>query len=237
MLSVFKKDFLSYFRTPVGYVYMAMFLAVNGGVFSLFTLQKADGEINTYFTVMVFALVVLIPFLTMKAFADEKKTKTEQLLLTSPVSLGGIVFGKFLAAYAVFAGTFLISCINFSSLYKFAAEDQPQTGVIVGSCIAMLLVGAAFISIGIFVSALTENQLIAALGSIAIMVLFLVLSLLNSYIPFEWLRKVLNWVSIYSRFSNFTYGAFDFSAVLYYASISFVFLFLTVRVYEKRRWA
>ena len=238
MLAVFKRDFVSYFTTPAGYVFMAVFLAVNGGVFSLFTLQEGvDSSVSSYFTTMVFALIVVIPLLTMKTFSEEKRQKTEQLLMTSPVSLGGMVFGKFLAAYALFAGTFLIGCLNYTTLYRFAAEDKPNTASLAGSTIALLLLGAAFVAVGIFVSSLTENQIVAAVGTMALMGLLLVLSMLNSYIPFPWLREALSWLSVYSRFSNFTYGIFDFAAVLYYASICFVFLFLTVRIYEKRRWA
>jgi len=238
MLAVFKRDFVSYFTTPIGYVFMAIFLAVNGGVFSMFTLQAGiDSDVNGYFTTMIFALMIVIPLLTMKSFSEEKKQKTEQLLMTSPVSLGGMVFGKFLAAYAVFAGTFLLGCFNFTALYKFYAEDKPNGASLVGSTIAVLLIGAAFVAIGLFVSSLTENQFISAIGTIAIMGSFLVVGLLNAYIPFAWLREVLSWLSIYSRFGNFTYGIFDFNAILYYSSISFVFLFLTVRIYEKRRWA
>ncbi len=244
MFAIFKRDLWSYFTTPVGYVYMAIFLAVNGGVFSMFTLQEgADSSVSTYFTTMVFALIILIPLLTMKTFSEEKKLKTEQLLMTSPVSLGGMVFGKFLAAYTVFAGTFLIGCINFTALFDYGPKNYEGTAseyngaVLVGSVIAILLVGAAFVSIGLFISAMTENQVISAIGTIAVMGLFLVVSMLNSYIPFAPVREVLSWLSIYSRFVNFTYGIFDFNAILYYCSISFVFLFLTVRVYEKRRWA
>ncbi len=238
MLAVFKRDLVSYFTTPIGYVFMAIFLAVNGGVFSLFTLQAGvDSNVSTYFTTMIFALIIVIPLLTMKAFSEEKKQKTEQLLMTAPVSLGGMVFGKFLAAYTVFAGTFLLGCINFTTLYKFYAEDKPNGASLFGSVIAVLLIGAAFVAIGLFVSSLTENQIIAAIGTIALMGSFLVLGMLNSYIPFAPVREMLSWLSVYSRFANFTYGIFDFNALLYYASISFVFLFLTVRIYEKRRWA
>ncbi len=238
MLAVFKRDFVSYFTTPAGYVFMAVFLAVNGGVFSLFTLQEGvDSSVSSYFTTMIFALIVVIPLLTMKTFSEEKRQKTEQLLMTSPVSLGGMVFGKFLAAYALFAGTFLIGCLNYTTLYRFAAEDKPNTASLAGSTIALLLLGAAFVAVGLFVSSLTENQIVAAVGTMALIGLLLVLSMLNSYIPFPWLREALSWLSVYSRFSNFTYGIFDFAAVLYYASICFVFLFLTVRIYEKRRWA
>ena len=237
MFAVFKREFLSYFKTPAGYVFMAMFLAVNGGVFSIFTLQAQDGDLSSYFMTMTFAFVVLIPILTMKSFSEERKTKTEQLLLTSPTTLGGIVFGKFLAALTLLVLTYLVGCVNYTALYKFAAEDKPNTAAIVGCSVALILIGAAFIAIGIFVSALTENQLISALGTMGIMVLFLVVGMLNQYIPYNWLKTALSWLSIYSRFSNFTYGIFDFAAVLYYVSISFVFLFLTVRIYERRRWA
>ncbi|MBP5256655.1 MAG: ABC transporter permease subunit [Clostridia bacterium] len=237
MLAVFKRDLFAYFRTPVGYVFVAAFLAANGGIFSMNTLLEHSGDISSYFTMIIFVAALLLPFLTMKLFAEERRMKTDQLILVSPSTLGGIVFGKFLAAFTVFFGTVLVGCINFGSLSRFAAEDQPNGAVIFGSVIALLLVGAAFIAVGIFVSSLTENQLIAAIGSIGISVLFLVIGMLNSVIPVAWLKEVLSWVSIFSRFGNFAHGVFDFTAVLYYASICFVFLFLTVRICEKRRRA
>ena len=237
MLAVFKRDLVSYFTTPIGYVFMAIFLAVNGGVFSMTTLQMGtDSSMSSYFSMMIFFLIVLIPILTMKTFSEEKKQKTEQLLLTSPVSIGGMVFGKFLSAYVIFAGTFLLGCLNFIALDRFSTYG-PSWATIFGSVFAVLLLGAAFVAVGIFVSSLTENQIVAVIGTVAVMAVFLVLDLLNSYIPFAPVREVLSWLSIHSRFSNFTYAIFDFSALLYYISVTFVFLFLTVRIYEKRRWA
>lgn len=237
MLAVFKRDLLSYFTTPVGYVFMAIFLAVNGGVFSMMTLQMGtESSIDSYFSTIMLLFVIVIPILTMKTFSEEKKQKTEQLLMTSPVSIGGMVFGKFLAAYVIFAGTFLLGCFNFVAIDRFAA-DPPNWPSIIGSILAMLLLGMAFVAIGVFVSALTENQLVAIIATAGLMGLFLVLGMLNSYIPFAPVREVLNWLSVYSRFYNFTYAILDFAALLYYLSITFVFLFLTVRIYEKRRWA
>lgn len=237
MLAVFKRDLISYFTTPIGYVFMAIFLAVNGGVFSMTTLQMGtESSMSSYFSMMILFLIVLIPILTMKSFSEEKKQKTEQLLLTSPVSIGGMVFGKFLSAYVIFAGTFLLGCFNFIALDRFSVYG-PSWPTIIGSVIAVLLLGASFVAIGIFISSLTENQLIAIIGTVAVMALFLVMDLLNSYIPFAPVREVLSWLSIHSRFTNFTYAIFDFSALLYYLSVTFVFLFLTVRIYEKRRWA
>ncbi len=244
MFAVYKRELHSYFTTPVGYVYMAIFLAINGGLFSMFTLQAGENSsLTTYFTALIFSLIVLIPILTMKSFSEEKKTKTEQLLLTAPISLWSIVLGKFLASFTVFTGTYFVGCINFTALYEYGPKNYTGTeselngAVIAGSVIAVILVGAALISVGMFVSAITENQIISAIGAMGIMVVFLATDLLNSYITSETLRNILSWFSVYSRFINFAQGFFDFDALLYYASISFVFMFLTVRIYEKRRWA
>ena len=92
----------------------------------------------------------------------------------------------------------------------------------------------AFIAVGLFVSALTENQLAAAVGTVGILMLFLAISLLNDYIPVYWLRFILSGLSVFSRFRNFTQGVFDPAALVYYLSIAGVFLFLTVRVYDRR---
>ena len=236
MLAIFKREMRAYFTSPIGYAFVAVFLAANAFLFSFMTLLSGqNANVGSYFTFIMFVFIVVVPMLTMKMFSEERKTRTEQLLLTAPVSLFGMVFGKFLAAFTVFAGTFIFgNLVNFALLYKYSV---PNTAVLLSNSLGILLIGAAFIAIGLFVSSLTENQFISAIGTIAIMGSFLVVGLLNSYIPFAWLREALSWLSIYSRFGNFTYGIFDFNAILYYSSISFVFLFLTVRIYEKRRWA
>ena len=111
-----------------------------------------------------------------------------------------------------------------------------MTGQIVGNLVGILLVGAAFIALGTFISALTENQLAAAVITISTVVFLLGIGFVGSLINTYWIRAVISWISVYSRFGNFQNGLFDFAAILYYASICFVFVFLTVRVYEKRRW-
>ena len=200
--------------------------------------------------IMICALVVLIPLLTMKLFSEERKLRTEQLLMTAPVTITGMVIAKFLAAFTVFTGTVLFSCINFYPLYKLAddarAADEyaeiasklgPNTAIIAGNVIGMLLIGMAFIAVGLFVSALTENQLVAAVSTMAILLAMILFGALNGIIDDSAIRFVLSWFSVLNRFSNFGYGIFDFNALLYYFSISSVFIFLTIRVYEKRRWA
>ena len=136
----------------------------------------------------------------------------------------------------MFLITFAVSALDFIALYKYAA-DKPNTAILIGNCIGIILVAAAFIAIGVFISSLTENQLIAALGTMFVILVFLFASSLNSLIDSYAIRSVLSWVSILDRYYNFTYGYFDINALVYYVSICGVFIFLTVRVYEKRRWS
>jgi len=237
MLAIYKKELRSYFTSAVGYVFIAAFLAVNGFIFSLNTIQVGSTgqryDIKDYYIMLLFVFSILIPLLTMKIFSDEKKLKTEQLLLTAPVGLVSMVTAKFLSAYTMFAGTYLVSCLNYYVLFRYG---KPTAGVIYGHIIGILLIGAAFVAIGVFVSSLTENQISAAVLTITILLGTLVINFLNDWIDITFIRVVLSWISIYSRFFTFTYGIFDINACVYYVSIVIIFLFLTVRIYEKRRW-
>ena len=255
MLAIYRKEIRSYFINPIGYVYLGVFLVFSSLLFSYTTLNAGTYSTSNYFTFLIFSFVVLIPILTMRLFAEERKLRTEQLLLTAPVTITGMVLGKYFAALTVYVGGILISCINFIPLYVIGATERagedmalthigPVTGEILGSLLAVILLGAALIAVGTLISALTENQLSAAIitiGVIAAMVLLNVFNrltdsdgqpLIGSYA----VRFVLDWVSVMSRFGNFSNGIFDYAALLYYLSLAFVFLFLTVRVYEKRRW-
>jgi len=238
MGAIFKRELYAYFISPVGYIFMTVFLLVAGVLFYFTVLESpAQADITAYFLFIIFAFIVLIPLLTMRLLSDERKTKTEQMLLTAPVSLTGMVFAKFFAAFVLFTGTFLVSCLNFYVLYEFAArEGQTNTAVLVGNGISILLIGAAFIAIGLFISAMTENQLVAAIMSIAVIFLLLMSGWLSGAVPWREVRYVLDFLSIFSRFTAFTYGIFDISSIIYYASIVVIFLFLTIRIYEMRRW-
>ena len=247
MFAIYKKELRSYFINPVGYIFVGVFLAFCAVACGYSTMLAGSYDTSTYFTLMIFSLVILIPLLTMRLFAEERKMRTEQLLLTSPVTLTGMVLGKFFAAFTLFVSCTLVSCINFIPLYVMAAKERgmqsyssvhigPLTSAIIGSIIGIILIGAAFIAIGTLISALTENQLASAIISISVILFFVVIGLFSSLIDFYPLRAALNWLSVLGRFGNFSVGVFDYSALLYYVSIAFIFIFLTVRVYEKRRW-
>ena len=233
MFAIYKRELASYFTTPIGYIFCAVFLALSGAVFSYTTLFSMTADVTTYFTYMLILLIVLIPLLTMKLFSEDRKQRTEQLLLTAPVSLYGMVGGKFLAAYTLFAGCTLLSFCSFFILYLYA---DVKSAVLFGNLLAILLLGMAFVAIGLFVSALTENQLAAAVGTVAILLALMLISLLNSVIPVYWIRFVLSSISVFARYQNFTQGVFDIAAIVYYLSMTVVFLFLTVRVFDRRRY-
>lgn len=246
MFAIYKKELRAYFTTPIGYVYLGVFLAVSALIFAFTTLQQASYNTSTYFQFLIFTLVVLIPVLTMRMFAEERKSRTEQLLLTAPITITGMVLGKFLAAFTLFASGVLVSCINFFPLIGYAFSEQlsatsdthigPVGGQVIGCLIGVLLIGAAFIAIGIFISSLTENQLASAVITIAVLALLILVGIVGTYVNAAPLRAVLDWISVLSRYDNFSLGLFDFSALLYYVSIAGIFVFLTVRIYEKRRW-
>lgn len=247
MFAIFKKELRSYFINAIGYVYVGVFLTAAAILCCYTTLGSQSYSTDSYFSMLLFSFVILIPLLTMKLFAEEKKLRTEQLLLTAPVSIWSMVLGKFFAAFTLFFATMMASCINFFPLYSYARTERageeyknlhvgPVTSEIFSCIIGVLLIGAAFIAIGLFVSSLTENQLAAAVVTVAVILVMLLLEMVNQYIDVYAIRFVISWVCLFSRFSNFANGFLDYSALLYYLSIAGVFLLLTVRVYDKRRW-
>lgn len=246
MFAIFKKELRAYFTNPIGYIYVGVFLAVSALICAFTTIQQGSYNTSSYFQYLVFTFIVLIPLLTMRLFSEERKTRTEQLLLTAPVTITGMVFGKYFASLALFASSVLLSCINFFPLVSYAITESasstsdthigPFGGQVVGCLLGVLLIGAAFIAIGMFISSLTESQLAAAVITISVIFGMVLVGMVASSVSFAPVRVVLNWISVLSRFDMFSLGVFDFSALLYYLSIAGVFIFLTVRVYEKRRW-
>lgn len=233
MLAIYKRELKAYMTSVIGYAFIALFLAVSGALFVYTTMYSMTANSSSYFTLMMIFFVVLLPLLTMKSFSEERKLRTEQLLMTSPVSIFGMVMAKYLAALTIFASSMVVAVLPFAILYRYAAV---KTAVLLGNLVAILLVGAAILAIGVFVSALTENQLTAAVGTVGLVLLFFVISLLNTVVPVYFIRFILSGVSIFSRYQNFTQGVFDFAALFYYLSVAAVFLFLTMRIFDRRRY-
>ncbi len=237
MFAIYKKEMRNYFTTPLGYVFLAVFLAVSGFLFAFCTFQSKTSDISAYFSLMIFGYIVIIPVLTMRSFAEERRSRSEQLLLTSPVSIWGMVSAKFLAAFTMFAGSVLVSCLYYLPLLGYTGEELPNIPRALGCLIAMFLIGMCFVAIGLFVSSLTESAVTASLGTMAILALLSFAAIFNNFIDSYVIRSILNWISVSSRYTYFTYGIFDIGATVYYISITAIFLFLTVRIYESRRYS
>ena len=234
MIAVLKKELRSYFTGVIGYVFLVLFLAVAAAAFCYTTLFSMSADVSSYFTIMLILMGVMLPVLTMKSFSEERRMKTEQLLLTSPVSIPAIILGKLLACYVIFAGALVFTSLYFIILTPYATLN---VAALIGNTVALLLVGLVFISCGIFVSALSENQLSAAIGTMGIILGLLAIGVISSLLPTNfWLRYVLNSLSVFTRFQGFTNGYFDLASVVYYLSVAGVFYYLTVRVYDRRRY-
>lgn len=234
MFAIFKRELKAYFTSPLGYVFLAIFYAFSGLFFYIFSLSVGSTDISSVFLMMFIVLMVFVPLLTMRLLSEDKKQKTDQLILTAPVSLLSIVMGKFLAAYAIFAIGVAVMPVYGFVMSTFATVSWLP---IWGNTVGLLLLGGIFVSIGLFISSLTENQMIAAIGSFFINLMILLMNTLKSALPNGFLQDVLSSISVYSRYSEITNGIFSLSSLIFFVSVIFIFLFLTVRVLEKRRWA
>lgn len=234
MFAIFKRELKAYFTSPLGYVFLAIFYAFSGLFFYIFSLSVGSTDISSVFLMMFIVLMVFVPLLTMRLLSEDKKQKTDQLILTAPVSLLSIVMGKFLAAYAIFAIGVAVMPVYGFVMSTFATVSWLP---IWGNTVGLLLLGGIFVSIGLFISSLTENQMIAAIGGFFINLMILLMNTLKSALPNGFLQDVLSSISVYSRYSEITNGIFRLSSLIFFVSVIFIFLFLTVRVLEKRRWA
>ena len=232
MAAIFWKEVKSYFYSPMAYILIGLFILLTS-IFFYPNLMYLSGSFNGVLSTMGFILLFIIPILTMRILAEDRKNGTEVLLITSPASITSIVLGKYLATCFVFLVMTVLTFIYPVILLAFGATFTSQ---LIGGYIGFILLGATFISIGIFASSLTENQIIAVIISFVSLLVMWLADSLGSMIGGV-ASKILNWFSLMSRYEDFNNGILGLSPVVYYLSFIAVFLFLTVRVIEKRRWS
>ncbi len=246
MIAIFKREMKSYFTSPLGYIILAVFTVISSIFFVIYNagFNPFSGETSTYlqtndltvlYSSLLSVLIIAVPLLTMKLLSEEKKLGTDQLLITSPVGVLDIVLGKYLSAAAMYAMSLAVTIV----FWVISATNSPtfDFGTAIGNFVAVLLVGMVFIAIGLFISSLTESQLISALGTFAVMLLAMLLPSFTAKISSEFIANAVSALSVYDRYNNFTAGLFDVPAVIYYISLIAAFIFLTARVIEKRRYA
>lgn len=233
MSAIYKRELRAYFSSPMGYIIVAAILAVlDMGYFILLNAKVIDvGFMLAYLNI---PCLILIPIMTMRLLSEERNKKTDQLILTSPVSLMQIVLGKYFAACTVFLAAIVISFIFPATFFLFG---QPSLAMIIGNYLGYTLLWFTMIAIGLFVSSITENQMISAVLSCIILVLVYILEMLVPSINIPILQPVLESLLLFSRFNDFSQGLLNITTIVYYLSFIAVFLFATVRVLDKRRYS
>lgn len=233
MSAILKREMNAYFDSPLGYVFIAVYYLFAGYFFLLYNLYGNSTDMRALFEMMFTVTLFLIPVLTMRLMSEDRKAKTDQLLLMSPVSGTAIVAGKFLAALFVYLIAMAITLVQAAVLSRFAVVEW---SVVLGHFIGLFLLGTALTAIGIFISALTENQVIAAIGGFCTGFFLMLLDSVAGMITNTRLAGFVTDLSFQTHYKNFTYGLFDVADIVFYVSVAVLFLFLTVCAFEKRRF-
>lgn len=224
MWAIIKKEFKSYFLSPIGYVVTGVLLIVFSMFFYLTSIQARTIDLSSlYYYVALYGLIIGAPILTMRMFSEERKNGTEQLILTSPISITKVVFGKLFAALGVILVTVLISFIYFGIVSYFG---NTSIIVVLTSMLGFLLISMAAISFGMFASTITESPVISAIITIAFLIMSLFLENFNS---------IFRYLSIISFYEKFPSGLISWTEITGLLSFSFVFIALTIIVMQRKK--
>lgn len=232
MTAIYKREMRSYLTSPVGYVFLAVFYAISGYYFFATSLVGNTTDMSYVFSNLFSIVIFLVPMLTMRLFSEERRQKTEQALFTAPVRFTGIVMGKFLACLTMYLMGMGITLVYFLVLCAFRI---PDAAVFFGNFLGLGLLGAALCAIGIFISSLTESQVIAAVGSLAIGLLMLFSNSFTPVVSNQLVSKLILNLSFYEHYLDFTRGLLNLADLTFFVSMTGLFLFLTVRHLERRR--
>jgi ABC-2 type transport system permease protein len=235
MLAIYRRELQGYFYSPIAYVFMGIFMLVSGIFFSMSNILSAQAAFNSMLSSLTFLFMLIVPVLTMRLLSEERKNKTDQLLLTSPVSISSIVVGKYFAAVTVFLITLVVSFIYPITLFMYG---HPSIAEIVAGYVGFFLMGSALIAVGVFMSSLSENQVTSAVSTFGVLLLLWIGG--QAVIPLikvDWIVAILQWFSVYDRFASFSQGLLSITQLFYYISFAAVFVFITIRTVERRRWS
>lgn len=287
MLAIYKKELRQYFNSMIGFVFLAFFLVIIGIYTWAYNLSSGLGNFEVTLGGISFMYVLLVPILTMRIVAEENRQKTDQLLYTAPVSLTKIIVGKYFAVLTLFSCAFIPICIYPLIIHMYGTDVRLAPAY--SSIIGFYLLGEATIAIGLFISSLTESQVIASVVSFITLLLTFLLSNITGMLPTEaisqcvmiavlWLviclvfyhmmnnvtvlvmmavigeaaiwiiyavksslyesllTNILNTLALSTRFDDFSLGILNYDAIVYYVSIAFLFVFLTIQMIKKKRF-
>ena len=234
MGAIYRREMQSYFYTPAAYVFLGVFLALGSVFFGIGNLTARSGNLLPLLGQLSYVWMLLSPVLTMRLIAGEKRQHTEQMLFASPCSLSGLVAGKYFAACTVLllavaaTGVYALIVMVYGTLY------WPETLV---GYLGLILQGCAFIALDLFVSCFARTQTTAAVAGVGANLLVWLADLVASAVTVDWISGLMEFISLYRRFSPFIRGQLSLSNVLYDALFIFIMLFLSVRVLDARRWS
>ncbi len=234
ILTICKKEFKSYFNSPVAYIFITVFLALTNWMFFMVFFLANQANMRSFFGLLPWIFLFFVPAITMRIWAEEKKLGTIELLLTWPVKDSEVVIGKFLSSF-FFLGISLLGSITIPITLYILGE--PELGPIIGSYLGAALMGAAYLSIGLFVSSLTENQIVAFITAIAVSFGFFIIGepFVTARIP-ALLVPIAEYLGLGTHFNSISRGVIDSRDIVYYVSIIGFFLFLNIRSIASRNW-
>lgn len=239
MKAIYRRELKSYFQSMTGYVFIAFLMLFTGIYFTAYNLNAGYPYFAYVLSSTLFIFLIVIPVLTMRSFAEERKSKTDQLLLTAPVSVTGIVLGKFLAMITVFLIPVLLSCV-YPLIIHFQGTSYLKVDY--SAIFIYFVIGCVYIAIGMFLSSLTESQIIAAVSTFATLLLFNMWSGVIGFLPDgkvgSWLKEILEKLNFTTLLTDLIENnLLDVSGVVLCISMVFVFVFLTIQTIQKRRWS
>lgn len=234
MRAIFSREMQSYFYTPAAYVFMGVFLMLGSVFFAVNNLAARSGDVLTLLWDMSYLWLLLSPILTMRSFAGEKKARTDQLLFTSPVSLSGVVLGKYFAALCV-----LLVTVALSLVYPLIVVIYGKVyfGELLAGYLGFILQGGFFIALDMYLSSRASSPTTAAMMAFGANMLLWLLDVVNAAVDLSFLADAVDFISPYIRYEPFTLGQMSFASLLYYVLSIALLLFLAVRGLDKRRWS
>ena len=234
MRAVLKREFRAYFQSPLGYVLIAAMAFFTNYYFFTYNLYGMTTDFSRLFELLFTVVLFLVPVLTMRLLSEDKRSRTDQLLLTAPISRLGIVLGKYFAALFVYLISISFTLADAAIASCYAAVEWP---VVVGHFLGLFLLGASLISVCMFLSGLTESQVVAAVLGFVTSLFLLLMDSLSYVVPAQWAHGLVKYMSFNDRYVPFTYGVVDFSNTLFFISFAALFLYLSAQMLEKRRWS
>ncbi len=234
MSAVFKKEMGQYLHTMPGYLFASGFLLGGGLLFSSYNILGRSMDLKPVWHGLEYILLILVPVLTMRLLAGERSGKTDVLLMTAPVSVWAVTAAKFLAALCVFSSALFISLLYPLILCLYGS---PSWGQILAGCLGLWLLGMAVIAVGLFVSSLMKRPLAALLSALGVMLFIMLLDSVISWLHAGFIKSVVLWAAPLSNGTYFLSGFLSVPSVIYFLSVTLLFLYLTTRSLEHAKWS